>query len=81
MGVVAQSILRPRRPNDLSVVMFVGCHPPVSCTIDGVQVASGCTLGRGTIQVSEVLDRIVDRFQLGSYECGARVKDQLVDEL
>jgi formylmethanofuran dehydrogenase subunit E len=53
MGVIARSMLKAQNHNDLTAIMFVNPNPPVSCTVDGVQVASGCTLGKGTIRVSE----------------------------
>ena len=31
--------------------VWTGTTPPVSCIIDGIQMSSGCTLGKGTINV------------------------------
>jgi len=31
--------------------VFTGCKPPISCIVDGIQLSSGCTLGKGNIKV------------------------------
>ncbi len=31
--------------------VFTGTTPPLSCIIDGIQMSSGCTLGKGNITV------------------------------
>ncbi len=38
---------------DLSVDVFTGTEPPLSCLVDGVQVGSTCTLGKGNISVHD----------------------------
>jgi formylmethanofuran dehydrogenase subunit E len=81
MSMVAQSVLKVENQDDLSVVMFVEPHPPASCTVDGVQVASGCTLGKGTIRVSEASDRIAGMFRAGVRACTINVRIQVLSEL
>ena len=81
MGAVAQSMLKPKEIGDLRVLMSIRLDPPVSCALDGVQVASGCTLGKGTIRTSEASDRIEGRFQVGSQTCTVAVKSRLLVEL
>jgi pyrimidine-specific ribonucleoside hydrolase len=39
--------------DDLRVESHAGLRPPMSCLTDGLQVATGATLGRGTIRVAE----------------------------
>lgn len=36
-----------------SAVVYTGIKPPISCLIDGIQLASGCTLGKGNISVED----------------------------
>jgi formylmethanofuran dehydrogenase subunit E len=36
------------------VVVKTGRKPPVSCIIDGIQFTSGCTLGKGNIEVLDL---------------------------
>jgi len=51
MGIRAREILEA--PFDaLRVVSFAGTGPPLSCMNDGLQVATGASLGRGTIRIS-----------------------------
>ena len=52
MGLVAVRTLRPREPNELSATVWTEHSPPKSCLLDGVQVSSGCTLGRGNLRVN-----------------------------
>ena len=36
-----------------NAIVFTGKSPPVSCIVDGVQLSSGCTLGKGNIIVKD----------------------------
>jgi formylmethanofuran dehydrogenase subunit E len=49
--------------------------------MDGVQVASGCTLGKGTIRVSESTDRVAGEFHAGSRICTITVKPKVLNVL
>lgn len=52
MGIRAREILDA--PFDsLEVVSHAGSSPPLSCLNDGLQVSTGASLGRGTIEVRE----------------------------
>ena len=81
MGIIARSVLKAQSQDDLSVVMSVEPNPPVSCTVDGVQVASGCTLGKGTIRVSEASDRVIGSFRAGDRACTITVRIQVLNQL
>jgi pyrimidine-specific ribonucleoside hydrolase len=50
MGIRARELLHASL-DDLRVESHTGLHPPVSCLTDGLQVATGASLGRGTIRV------------------------------
>ncbi len=50
MGIRAREMLGASL-DDLRVESYAGPAPPVSCLTDGLQVATGATLGRGTIRV------------------------------
>ena len=52
MGLLALRELDSRGHADLRATVETGTTPPLSCLIDGVQVATGCTLGKGNIQVA-----------------------------
>jgi formylmethanofuran dehydrogenase subunit E len=51
MGIIALKELNSGGYSDMSVVVETGTTPPVSCLIDGIQISSGCTLGKGNIKV------------------------------
>jgi formylmethanofuran dehydrogenase subunit E len=53
MGQVANRILGTE-PFGKSARALTGTAPPVSCLIDGVQLSSGCTLGKGNMEVEDV---------------------------
>jgi pyrimidine-specific ribonucleoside hydrolase len=50
MGIRARELLDASL-DDLSVESHAGLRPPMSCLTDGLQVATGASLGRGTIRV------------------------------
>jgi formylmethanofuran dehydrogenase subunit E len=81
MGVIARSMLNAQNYNDLTAVVFVNRNPPASCIVDGVQIASGCTLGKGTIRVSESTDHVAGEFHAGNRICTLTVKPKLLNEL
>jgi pyrimidine-specific ribonucleoside hydrolase len=51
MGILAREILGADL-DELTVVSYSGLNPPLSCLSDGLQVATGASLGRGTISNS-----------------------------
>nr|BAL58461.1 formylmethanofuran dehydrogenase subunit E [Candidatus Acetothermum autotrophicum] len=51
MGLLALRLLGSRGYTGLTVTVETGVTPPVSCLIDGLQIATGCTLGKGNISV------------------------------
>ena len=81
MGIIARSALAPKSLVDMNVLMFVEPRPPASCTIDGVQVSSGCTLGKGTIEISQSNDRVVGEFRVGIRTCTVSVKTRVLNRL
>ena len=50
MGKIANTKLGSD-PFSKKVVVWTGTTPPLSCIIDGIQMSSGCTLGKGNISV------------------------------
>ena len=50
MGLIANKKLGSD-PFIKKAVMWTGNTPPISCIIDGVQISSGCTYGKGNISV------------------------------
>jgi len=81
MGVMAHSILKPQKQNDLTANMFVRSDPPESCTVDGVQVSTGCTLGKATIRISGSHNRVAGEFRAAGRTCTITVKTQVLNAL
>jgi len=54
MGLLAKQTLKSNGFSDLSVTVNTGNKPPLSCVVDGIQVATGCTLGKGNITVTNL---------------------------
>ena len=50
MGIVALKELNSGGYSEMDVLVETGTTPPISCLIDGIQVSTGCTLGKGNIR-------------------------------
>jgi len=50
MGQAANRLLGPD-PFGKTALVLTGGKPPKSCLVDGIQLSSGCTLGKGLIGV------------------------------
>jgi pyrimidine-specific ribonucleoside hydrolase len=53
MGTIALERFGLKKYTSLKVAVESSKKPPLSCMIDGIQVATGCTLGRGTIEIKQ----------------------------
>lgn len=51
MGHLALGELDSKGHSELSVLVETGTNPPISCLIDGIQISTGCTLGKGNVKV------------------------------
>ena len=69
MGEIANEILGSNSFSKKAVV-WTGTKPPLSCIIDGIQISSGCTLGKGNIKVN--MDGVPRAFFIG--ENGKKVE-------
>jgi len=65
MGMVAVEMLKPKGLHELSATVWTETSPPQSCILDGIQVSSSCTLGKGNIRVKESR-RTKARFRKGN---------------
>jgi len=61
MGQVANERLG-RAPMDMKAVVWVKGSPPRSCVVDGIQYATGCTMGKRSIEIKHDESRIAARF-------------------
>jgi len=51
MGLVALKRLDAKGHFDMRAIVETGLKTPLSCIVDGVQMSTGCTLGKGNIKV------------------------------
>lgn len=50
MGLIANEKLG-KDPFSKKAIVYTGTTPPLSCIVDGIQISSGCTLGKGNLIV------------------------------
>jgi len=53
MGLIALKLFKAKGWFDMNCRMDLPFNPPYSCVIDGVQVATGCTMGKRNIEVRD----------------------------
>jgi pyrimidine-specific ribonucleoside hydrolase len=80
MGIRAREVLEA--PFDaVRVVSYAGTGPPLSCMNDGLQVATGASLGRGTIQISNEKPRPEASFFYKDKKLTLKIKSELVSRV
>jgi pyrimidine-specific ribonucleoside hydrolase len=77
LGIRARELLDAGL-DELTVVSCAGSSPPLSCLTDGLQVATGATLGRGTIRVDLRASRPGGVFHKGKRALDLTIKDEIV---
>jgi formylmethanofuran dehydrogenase subunit E len=66
---------------DLMAEVEAGSRPPMSCYVDGVQLGSGCTLGKGNIQMGPG-ESVEARFTADDGRLlNVRTRDEVLDRL
>lgn len=55
-GLRALEILKPEDEHDLTCKVRCPLKKPYTCSIDGIQVSTGCTLGKMSIEVEEHIE-------------------------
>jgi pyrimidine-specific ribonucleoside hydrolase len=81
MGIFAREIL-DADIDELSVVSYAGSDPPLSCFTDGLQIATGASLGRGTISNSTEEEKYPKAlFTNGSRKILLVLKQELTDNI
>lgn len=76
MGIRAREILGASL-DELQVESHAGLKPPMSCMNDGLQVATGSSLGRGTIRVLEDEPAAEATFTFGQKRLHVRIKNDI----
>jgi formylmethanofuran dehydrogenase subunit E len=64
----------------LSAKVETASHPPRSCFIDGIQFSSGCTIGKGNIEL-KTGEGVSVEFIKGEHNISVLVKDDILTTL
>ena len=80
MGLLALSRLNARGWFDLSCRVLLRWRPPDSCVIDGIQTATGCTMGKHNIEVEE-RDGIAAEFTTDRERLHLRLKPKQLERI
>ena len=80
MGLLALEKLDSKGNFDIDCEIETGTHPPISCMIDGVQISTGCTLGKGNIKVKSN-KRPVAKFTKEKLSVTIEVKKSIIKEV
>jgi formylmethanofuran dehydrogenase subunit E len=77
MGLIANEQIG-RDPFGVEAEVSVEAKPPRSCLVDGVQYATGCTLGKGNIRIRPDTSNISARFTRGARTVTVTLKEGLL---
>lgn len=72
MGQFARSSMNGK----LRAVVLTGLRPPVSCVVDGIQFSSGCTMGKGNIEVRDE-GKVLATFSAGNERMEIELRDEV----
>ena len=83
IGLIGLRELQTRRGDlKLHATTLLACKVPFSCTIDGIQAVTQCTVGNGRLQIKNVKNRFAASFQLNQKsEVTITLKPAKFDEL
>ncbi|MCR4391668.1 MAG: formylmethanofuran dehydrogenase subunit E family protein [Candidatus Acetothermia bacterium] len=80
MGLLALRLLRSSGFTGIRAEAETGGKPPVSCLVDGLQIATGCTAGKGNLAVREG-GRPAARFVSGDHAVRIALRDEVARAL
>ncbi|MEA3458463.1 MAG: nucleoside hydrolase [Candidatus Thermoplasmatota archaeon] len=80
MGIRAREILEAPF-DELKVISITGKSPPLSCMNDGLQAATGASLGRGAIEVLEQNPKAAAIFICGNKKLTLEIKKDVLNKI
>jgi len=80
MGLIANDKLG-EDPFCKNAIVYTGNSPPISCLVDGIQLSSGCTLGKGNIEVIDDKDAVAEFFNKSNEKLKIKLKDNIKNEI
>ena len=79
MGLLALEMLDVKGYFDLVTEVDLRYHTPISCLIDGLQISTGCTMGKGNIKVNNQPEGIRAFFRAGEKSLWISLKPEIWD--
>ena len=80
MGLLANERLG-RAPLDTEAWVKVEAEPPRSCAVDGIQFATGCTMGKANIRIEPDPQNISATFKRGSKRIRVRLLEDFLKRI
>lgn len=80
MGLLALRLLDSAGYSGIEAVAETSSTPPVSCLVDGLQVSTGCTVGKGNLMVVEG-GRPAARFSAGGRTVRIALREEVAEEI
>lgn len=81
MGLLALEILKAKGYFDLSVEAELEYRRPMSCFVDGLQISTGCTMGKGNIRVKNQPGKVNALFKTENKNLRITLKPEIVESL
>lgn len=78
MGLLALEELNARGWFGIGCVAELNWAPPDSCILDGIQISTGCTMGKRNIRVEERSDVVSAAFTQGGHSVGIEVRKEIL---
>ena len=80
MGLIANDKLG-NDPFYKNVIVYTGTTPPISCLVDGIQLSSGCTIGKGNIKIINDKDAVAEFSNKSNEKLKIKLKDDIKNEI
>lgn len=78
-GTRAREVLKPKTEHDLRCIARLPKKIPYTCSLDGIQASTSCTLGKLSIEVEDT-DGVIE-FEFINRSTGRRLKLRLKSEI
>src|SRR6056297_2465394 len=79
MGLLALDTLDVKGYFDLSTEVQLEYKTPMSCLVDGLQISTGCTMGKGNIKVKNIPGMIRVIFKSGNRTLSVTLKPTVAE--
>jgi formylmethanofuran dehydrogenase subunit E len=80
MGLLALKDLSSSGHKNIEARVKTGTTPPISCLVDGIQISTGCTMGKGNI-TTEPLGLAEATFIADGNRATFKVRDDILKEM